>query len=519
MIKPIPVWREGADKTRYSRLDTDIVVDVAIIGGGITGITAAHLLKQAGRRVAVLEALSIGEGTTGVSTGNLYSPVEENYHFIQSKFDKETTSKIAASRATAVNLIEHFVTGYGIGCEYQRVPWYLFTENEKDASTIDKELKALNDAGLKAVSDTQLPSPFKAHAGIRLDNQAQFNPLKYVRGLAEHTNGPDSRIYEYTKVVEYKDGEDGNPCVLHTERGHRVTAQHVIMATHMPKGFMFVQTLLGPYREYALAVKLADNIDPKGIFWALDGKEHHSIRTYTSAEGKTHLLILGEPHKVGQMENNEECFKKLEVYVRERFNVAEVEYYWGGQHYKSADTLPYIGRNDDDSNIFYATGFSTDGLTYGTLAAMIISDEIMGKKSEWSKLYDISRHNPGKAAKDFITENANVMMQYIKDLSPFNVDAKEFSEIKPGEGKTISLDGQKYAAYRDPQDNLHVVSAICTHLKCVVNWNSAEKSWDCPCHGSRFTVNGKVIEGPAIRDLACWKGGTDKAGDTASSGS
>lgn len=510
MTEPLPVWNEGADKKRYAPLDKDIVVDVAVIGGGITGITAAHLLKQAGKRVAVLEALSIAEGTTGMSTGNLYCTIDEKFHHIQSKYNKEISQKVAQSRAAAVNLIDHFIQDYDISCEFRRVPWYLFAETEKDKSKIEKELEAMSDAGLMPVSEAQLPLPFATLAGIRLDNQAQFNPLKYVRGLAEKTQGPEAMIYEYTKVVDYKDGKDGNPCVLHTERGHRITALHVIMATHVPKGVMFVQTLLGPYREYALAVKLAGNSYPHGTFWALSGESHHSMRAYTSAEGKSHLLILGEHHKVGQLEDSTESLKNLEIYIRERFKVEKVEYYWGGQHYKSADSLPYIGPMSKDSNIYYATGFSTDGLTYGTLAAMIICDSIMGRKNEWAEVYDSLRHNPGKAAKDFITENANVMVQYMKDLPLMNVDAKEFMEIKEGEGKTIALDGQKYAAYRDLNNKLHVVSAVCTHMKCIVNWNSAEKSWDCPCHGSRFGIDGHVIEGPAIHDLAKWSGSKDK---------
>jgi glycine/D-amino acid oxidase-like deaminating enzyme/nitrite reductase/ring-hydroxylating ferredoxin subunit len=515
MIKPLPVWSEGLLDKTYSPLDKDIVVDVAVIGGGITGITAAHLLRQAGKRVAVLEAWRVGEGTTGASTGNLYSPVDEQYHLLQSKFDKDTTRLVAESRGAAVNLIEHFIRDYNIPCDFKRVPWYLFAEQEKDTSKINKEREALVDAGLSPEAEKP-PLPFNILSSIKLQDQAQFNPLHYVKGLAERTHGPECMIYEQTKVVDYKDGEDGNPCVLHTERGHRITAQHVIMATHTPKGTMFVQTLLGPYREYALAVKLVGD-HPEGIFWGLHGGSHHSMRTYKSAEGNSYLLILGEHHKVGQQEHNEENFKHLEIYIRERFTVERVEYYWGGQHYKSADSLPYIGPVSKGSNIYYATGFSTDGLTYGTLAAMILSDHIMGRDNEWSKVYDSQRHNPGKAAKDFIAENANVMMQYIKDLPGLNIDAKEFADIKTGEGKLIKLDGEKYAAYRDNEDKLHVVSAVCTHMKCIVHWNSAEKSWDCPCHGSRFTVSGQVIEGPAIHDLAAWKGGVSDEGERATS--
>lgn len=518
-MKQIPVWTEGAYKTRYPQLNQDIIVDVAIIGGGITGITAAHLLKQAGKKVAVLEALSVGSGTTGVSTGNLYATTVEKFDTLRSKYDKNVIRQVAQSRTAAMNLIEHFVTDYDIICEFHHSPWYLFAEHPDAVPVIQKELEAFTDAGLDAHFIQTLPSDVPTLGGIKLDMQAQLNPLKYVQGLAEETHAPDSMIYEYTKVVDYKEGEKGNPCVLHTDRGHRITALHVIMATHTPKGVMFVQTLLGPYREYAIAVSLEDNIYPQGIFWGLLKDKRHSVRSYTSAEGKSHLLILGEPHKVGQKEDNEECLKQLEIYARERYKVAEVEYYWAGQHYRPADGLPYIGTNGEDSNIYIATGFSTDGLTWGTLAAMLISDHIMGKDNDWWKLYDINRHNPGKAAKEFIKENANVMVQYMKDLPNMNLDAKEFAEIKAGEGKTIAIDGEKYAAYRDMENNLHVVSAVCTHMKCIVHWNSAERTWDCPCHGSRFNINGQVLEGPAIHDLAARKKThKDRKGGTAATG-
>jgi Rieske Fe-S protein len=231
------------------------------------------------------------------------------------------------------------------------------------------------------------------------------------------------------------------------------------------------------------------------------GKPHqHSIRSYVSRTGESYLLVLGEPHKVGHKKDNEACFRNLEAYIRARFDVKSAEYHWSAQNYRSADGLPYIGSVNDKAGIYIAAGFATDGLTYGTLAAMIISDLILGKENPWSRLYDPRRHNPLKSAGRFVKENVHVFMDYLTDW-PYRAEARSIAGIAPGEGKTVVLKGEKFAVYRDEAGALHQVSAVCTHMKCIVNWNKEQKSWDCPCHGSRFTVDGQVIEGPAILDL------------------
>jgi Rieske Fe-S protein len=257
---------------------------------------------------------------------------------------------------------------------------------------------------------------------------------------------------------------------------------------------------MGAYREYAIAVKLSSGEYPKGIFWVMGQPHQHSIRSYTDSRGEDYLLVLGEPHKVGHKKDNETCFKSLESYAGMRFDVKSVDYQWSAQNYRSADGLPYIGATDDNANVYIATGFATDGLTYGTLAAMIISDLILGNENPWQKLYDPRRHHPFKSAGRFIKENVHVLMDYMHDL-PYLAEAESVSGIAPGEGKTVAIKGEKFAVYRDETGELHQVSAVCTHMKCIVNWNKEAKSWDCPCHGSRFTVDGQVLEGPAIANL------------------
>ncbi len=493
------LWKHDAEQVRFAPLSENITVDVAIIGAGITGITTGYLLAKEGKKVAILEALRVGGGTTGSSTGNLYALIDEMLHKMENKFDTKTMQEIAVSRTQAICQIEALIREFNIDCDFHKRSWFLFSETPEDDKTVEKEYHACISSGLDAYTMKNQFLPFETSLALRVDHQAQFNPVKYMRALAEKTveAGCSIHIHECTKVVEIEEGETS---VLTTDKGFKVTAGHIVHATHTTKGIMMIQTFLGAYREYALAVKLKSGSYPEGIFWAFNKPHHHSMRSYTDENGEQYLLILGEPHKVGQEEDNERCFDRLEAYVRERFDVEEVVYRWGAQHYKSADGLPYIGRKFSGSQTYIATGFSTDGLVYGTLSAMIITDLIIGRKNQWAEMYDPGRHTPLKSAERFIRENVNVAVQYIKDIV-FNPDSEELSEIANGDAKTIELEGEKYGAYRDKLGMVHIVSVVCTHMKCTLNWNQAEKSWDCPCHGSRFNYDGKVIEGCAIKDL------------------
>ena len=274
----------------------------------------------------------------------------------------------------------------------------------------------------------------------------------------------------------------------------------MVLATHSPKGIYGVQTAIYPYREYAVAAKLKpseENI-PEGIFWDTEAQFHHSLRSYKAEDGN-YVLVVGGHHKVGQSDDYEIFYQKLEENARRFFDVEEVKYRWSAQHYKPADGLPYIGESINNG-IYIATGFSTDGLTYGVMSAMILNDIFNDRENPWAKIYELKRFTPQKSAKEYIKGNINVMKQYL-DVFPGQSEADAFSDVKPGEGKVVEKGTAKFAVYKDETGNVECLSAFCTHLGCVVDWNSAEKSWDCPCHGSRFTTTGKVIEGPAYKPL------------------
>lgn len=491
------LWSATTGFKTYPQLQGDLDVDVAIVGAGITGISTAYLLARAGMRVAVLESFQVGSGTTGSSTGNLYAPIGEHLYTVESKHDEETLRAVVASRLAAVDWMEQRVQEHGIDCEFVRVPWYLFSEPGNDRmDQVDRELKAAGKAALTVSDEAPADFPFQVESITNVANQAQYNPLKYVQGLAAAIAGNNCQIYEGTKVTNV---EDGKPCVVHTERG-KVTAAHVVMATHSPKGVYAVHTTMEPYREYALAVRLKGALPAGGIYWHVLQKQHYSIRPYSNAQGNF-LLILGESHKVGQKEHNEEALGKLEQYATERFDVDQIVYKWAAQNYKPADALPYIGTSPAQDNIYIATGFAADGLTWGTLAGMIIADTLAGRENQWARFYDPKRFTPVASAPKFVKANVDVAFQLAKDYL-FYGQVEELQEIKPGEGKTLEIDQEKVAAFRDEEGKLHVVSSVCTHMGCIVHFNNAEKSWDCPCHGSRFSVEGEVLEGPAYSNLA-----------------
>lgn len=492
-MSSISIWKDKAGETSFAPLRNDITVDVAIVGGGITGLTAAYILSRAGKKVAVFEARKIGEGATGSSTGNLYCTIgSPGLHNVKSKFDEQKIKEVVESRVTAVDFIEARVKEFDIDCDFKRVPWSLFAEDGSGTSFVEKERKAAEDAGLTVTQHFDIP--LKIETGFTVENQAQFNPLEYVVALSKKIQSADCMIYEVTKAEDVTEGET---CTV-TTAGGKVTASQVIMATHSPKGIYAVHLSMGAYREYAVAATLNGEYPAAGIWWNMLGSEHYSMRTFDTSKGKV-LMVLGEMHKVGQKENNHECYDNLEKYLRERFDVASVEFKWSAQQFKAADGIPYIGLSTGNAKTYIATGFSADGLTYGTLAAAIIADQILGVENKWSKTYSASRITPLASAKEFVKENVNVAFEFIKDR--FKKEADEFAEVTAGQGKVMEVDGKKCGVYRDDTGKLHVVSAVCTHMGCINHWNETEQSWDCPCHGSRFSIDGEVLEGPAYTAL------------------
>jgi len=490
-----PIWIDKSLMIDFPQLNDDLQVDVAVIGAGITGITTAEQLKRRGLKVAVLESRAVGKGTSGQSTGNLYTVTEYPNYEIEEKYDLDTVKQVVQSRKVALEYITEKINQLNIDCDFREQSMYIF---ENDGSIdFEKEKIIAQKTGLPCSALKNGKVPFNFNEGIEYTNQAQFNPLLYVQHLAKSIHDETCSIYENSRVLEIDEKDEH--IRLKTESA-TVTANRVVHATHTPMGLHIqYHTTLGPYREYGIGVKLRNHIYPEGIFWGHFENKKYSVRTYT-IDGEPYLLCIGSMHKVGQAKDNKAHIQELETFVRNHFEVERITHQWGGQNYKSADLLPYIGQKSAGSNQYIATGFSTAGLIYGTLAGMLLADEISGTENPFSELYKASRHQPLKAANKFAKENLNVAAQMIKDFTFPGFDSKDLG-VEMGEGKVMQVDGKKLAVYKDKVGKVTALSAICPHMGCTVHWNNAEESWDCPCHGSRFDISGSVIEGPAFHGL------------------
>jgi glycine/D-amino acid oxidase-like deaminating enzyme/nitrite reductase/ring-hydroxylating ferredoxin subunit len=493
MKKTISIWEATAKPGKtFPSLKGNKDADVVIIGGGITGLTAAMLLSEAGKKVILLEAHQIGLGTTGNSTGNLYVTVDEHLSVIKKKWGADVMKAIVKSRTSALDLIESTINKFDLDCDFYRTSFNYFAEalEKEHENFIQEESEALKEAGVKVSVGTNPGLPFQATKSFTVEEQAQFHPLKYARTLAEKL-ADKCEIHENSQVIDIDDDKG----IVKTKDG-TVKAKHIIMATHTPKGVYMIHTFLGPYREHGVAAEILSDDMPRGIFWGMNDPKH-SIRCFKDGT-KNYVMVIGDKYKTGQGENTNEYVKRLEEYLRAHFKVGPTTHVWGGQQYRSADGLPYIGKHGD--SLYFLTGFATDGLVYGTLGSMIVSDMILGRKNKWEETYKLNRFTPLKSFKEFFKENADNVGEYLKDI-PWNADGDNLKEVLRGEGKVIEKNGEKLAVYKDDEGVNHVCSAVCTHLKCIVNWNPSEKTWDCPCHGSRFKIDGQVIEGPAVIDL------------------
>jgi glycine/D-amino acid oxidase-like deaminating enzyme/nitrite reductase/ring-hydroxylating ferredoxin subunit len=496
------LWMATASVSARSPLTDDTVVDVCIVGAGVAGLTTAYLLAQAGRSVVLLDDGPVAGGQSQRTTAHLSNALDDRYFEVE-KIHGEDGSRLAAeSHSAAIDKIESVVKLESIDCDFTRLDGYLFLAPGESRETLDRELAAARRAGLKGLEIVERAplTSFDTGPCLRFPRQAQFHPLKYFAGLASAVERLGGRIYCGTHVSSI---EGGNPAKVTTKNGRTVHAQAVVVATNTPiNDLLVIHTKQAPYLTYAISAEIPAGSVPKALYWdTLD--PYHYIRTQPASDGKDMLVVGGEDHKSGQAKDQAERWDRLESWARERFPMmGQIKYRWSGMVMETTDGLAFIGPNPGDENVYIATGDSGMGMTHGTIAGMLLTDLIQVKENPWSKLYDPSRKPVwGMAWKDYVRENANVAREYVKDWLGGS-EVASLDEIPKNSGAVMRDGLSKTAVFRDQQGELHKRSAICPHLGCIVHWNGAENTWDCPCHGSRFDPLGQVICGPANQSLA-----------------
>ncbi len=488
-------WLRAPASRSYDRMLRRRSVDVIIIGGGITGMTAAALLKERGQRVLVLEAQRIAGGATGHSSAHLTTELELGAQHLIRTFDAARIRALVEGRRRAIDLVAALADQHRIACGFSRVPGWLYAADERQLAELRQEVVAT-----ERVDDTAVEVPLvpyvRARGGVRFDDQAIFDPVAFVRGLAAVVDGDGSAVCENSPVIELHDGQ---PCVVRTPDGE-ARADAVIIATHTPLGRSVLHTELAPYRSYVMLARPSGEQLPPGLFWDLE-TPYHYIRGWRDPDGSPWVVVGGADHKTGQRDDTRDCYHELETWARHHLPIGPAETAWSTMLFESIDGLPYVGASPGADHLYVATGFGGDGLSLGALSAMLLADELSGRIHPLAGLLSPKRLSLVRGGKRFLKENANVALHFFKDrLARPDVEHPEV--LEPGEGGLIELSGRKVAAYRDPQGELHQLSPVCTHMKCIVQWNQAEKSWDCPCHGARYAPTGEVLSGPTLRPLA-----------------
>jgi Glycine/D-amino acid oxidases (deaminating) len=502
-MKPPPgtlsVWMATAQLPFGQTLQENVRADVCVAGAGIAGMTTAYLLTRAGKSVVLVDDGPIGGGMTGRTTAHLVTALDDRYYELAYLHGVEGARLAAQSHSASIDQIENIVLDEEFDCEFERLDGYLFVPPNESKEILDRELEAAHSAGLndlELIERAPIDS-FDTGKALRFPRQAQFHPLKYLAGLARAIESNGGKIYTQTHASKIEGGEEAR---IETANGPSVTATAVVVATNTPVNDRFeIHTKQAAYLTYVIGGFIPKASVRRALFWDTP-HPYHYVRI-ESIDDKYDLLISGgEDHKVGQKDDANVRFAALERWTRTRFPMMkDIQYRWSGEVMEPVDGLAFIGRNPlDDDNVFIATGASGNGMTHGTIAGMILTDLILGKENEWSKLYDPSRKTL-RALGKFVKENINVAEQLADLVTPGDVETS--NEIAPGTGAIIRKGLKKVAVYKDDAGDLHQMAAACPHLGCIVDWNSLEKTWDCPCHGSRYDALGGVIMGPANTNL------------------
>ena len=488
-----PLWLTDVSLPSFPALDEIRDVDVIVVGGGLSGLTSALLLQRAGYRTAIVEQHRVGLGETSRTSAHLTLFPDATYKRIATDFGNDGASAVASSKTAALQLIEDF--SREVACDFARVPGYLYTENDSERPALQDEAEAARAAGVEVRAIESAPLPFPTAFALEFPQQAQFHPMKYIAGLIRLYAEAGGQISEGRHVTMIE--EQSSSCRVRTGRATS-RCKFVVSTTDAPiTGGTLLDTKLRANRSYVLAARVAATSLPTGLFWDTNDPYHFTRMAMTSA-GPV-VIIGGEDHRVGT-DGEVESSARLEEYARTRWPIDEIMHRWSGQIMEPVDGLPYIGARSEGSRIFLATGYAGNGLTFGTVAAQLIADLIADRANPYTELYSPNRALGARQWAKYAAQNLPAAWTLVADTLPLPLGVS-IEDVKPGEGKIVRVNGQKVAAARDASGTLHLVSPTCTHMGCDVAWNTLEQTWDCPCHGSRYDVDGRVIHGPATAAL------------------
>ena len=493
----VSAWENNAELPIYVSMPGDISADVCVIGAGIAGLTSAYLLLREGKSVVLIDAFGIGQGETGRTTAHFFPP-DERYAGIERRFGILSAQLVADSYRQATDRVAAIVRDEHIDCGFERLDGYLFSPSGTWDDTLQREFEATTRIGVAVTRALEVPGMAGGGPCIRFAQCGQFHPLKYLAGLARTIERRGGRIFGRTRATAIsRDGQRQN---VQTEYGS-IDAGAVVVATNTPfNDRVVMHTKQAGYSTYVVALRVAKGAIPKMLVWDTGDPYYYVRLTEGDRPGEDLLVVGGQDHKTGQDSHPQHRYDEVEGWVRARFPAAgEVAYRWSGEVMEPADGLAYLGRNPGGSeNVYLITGDSGNGMTHTTIGAIVITDLIAGRANPWAELYAPSRkaiHGMG----EFVKEQANTLAQYRDWLRGGEV--KSVEQIAPGQGALMREGARLLAVYRNDDGRLKAVSAACTHLGCAVHWNAGERSWDCPCHGSRFSTDGVVLHGPAARPL------------------
>ncbi len=492
----LSLWQDSIQPYRSgTKAGTRQLYDVVIVGGGITGVSTALLLQESGKKCLLLEAANLCFGTTGGTTAHLNTLLDVPYSDISKNFGKEAAKIVADATKDGIQLIRNHIKQYNIDCGFSDANGYLYAQDDKQEDELEKILKASKEAGITIDYCDDIPVPCPFTKAVRAFGQAKFHPIPYVYALAQAFEKAGGIIQQDCRVIGVE--ENGVLDVETTVDTYKT--RNVVYATHIPPGVNLLHLRCVPWRSYAMAVTMAGNNYPVDLTY--DMEDPYNYYRTQQVDGRSYFIAGGNDHKTAHEENTNNRFLQLESHLRKFFDIKEINYQWSSQFFESADGLPYIGHlPGHPNNIFVATGYGGNGMVFSSVAALVLQEMLAAGKDRYENIFNPNRVKPIAGFSTFISHNADVVKQFAGKWFSHE-QLEELSNLAAGEGKVVEFENQRLAIYKTPEGVIHALNPICTHLKCEVKWNNTELTWDCPCHGTRYNYDGRVITGPADQDL------------------